>query len=401
MTDRYDVAVIGAGIVGLATARAIAKADPSRTILVLEKEPVVAAHQTGRNSGVIHAGVYYRPGSLKARLCVEGGARLVTFCEERGITITRHGKLIVATRVTQVPALEELGRRAAANGVRAIRIGPEEIQEREPYVRGVAGLRVPFTGSVDFTRVAAELVSDLSVRGTEVRTEAAVRSARPRPGSPGRILETESGSVEASIVVNCAGLHADSMARLLGTDPATRLLPFRGEYWSLAEEAAHRIRGHVYPVPDPRFSHLGVHFTRSVDGRVEIGPNAVWAWGREAYGRLSCRPADALETLSYRGFWHLAARHWKTAVAEQWRSLSRRAFVANARGLMPALEVGDLEAWRSGVRAQAVGPDGSLIDDFVIREEAGVVNVVNAPSPAATSCLTIGEHIGRIALSGL
>ncbi len=400
--ERFDVAVVGAGIVGLATARAIAMADPRLAIVVLEKETAIAGHQTGRNSGVIHAGLYYEPGSLKASLCVRGGPRLLAYCEERGIPTTQTGKVVVATAPDQVPALEELQRRAEANGVTALRIGPKEIRELEPGVRGVDGLRVPFTGSVDYARVAEALSDDLMKGRSEVRTGARVLSSREERGADAhRAIVTAAGELVARLVVNCAGLHVDRVARLLGQAPGLKVLPFRGEYWSLRRSAADRIRGHVYPVPDPRFPHLGVHFARSVGGRVEVGPNAVWAWGREAYGRASVSPGDAFDALTYEGFRNLARRHWRTGAAEQWRSLNRRAFVRNARRLMPDLTARDLREWRSGIRAQAVARDGTLIHDFVIQEAPGVVSVINAPSPAATSCLTIGEHIGNVALRRL
>ncbi len=395
MTRRADIAVIGGGIVGLATADAVRRADPGLSIVVLEKEPEVATHQTGRNSGVIHAGLYYSPGSLKAELSVRGGPRLFEFCREHGVATAQTGKVVVATERDQIPALDELERRAGANGVETERIGPDGIADHEPNVRGIEGLWVPFTGAVDFGDVARTLARLLSEAGHEIRTGSEVRTAR-REGNVHH-LGTGSGDVRAEVVVNCAGLHVDRVMRLLGGDADLKVLPFRGEYWSLTEDAAARVRGHIYPVPDPRFPHLGIHFTRSVSGRVEVGPNAVWAWGREAYGRISGRPADAFENLSYRGFWNLARAHWRTAVAEQWRSLDRRAFVRNARAMMPQLQIDDLAFWRSGIRAQAVAPDGTLVHDFVIREDPGVVNVLNAPSPAATSCLTIGEHIaGRI-----
>ncbi len=398
MTDRFDVTVVGGGIVGLAAARALTRAAPHRSIIVLEKEPAIAVHQTGRNSGVIHAGLYYVPGSLKARLCVEGGPRLVEFCRQAGIPVARTGKLVVATHASQIPALDELERRAHANGVDVDRIGPEEIRRYEPEVDGLDGLRVPFTGAVDFGRVAAAIAEELSLSGVDIRTGAKLLSATSPDASGARTLITASGDVRTRLIVNCAGLHVDRVARLLGAPADIRVLTFRGEYWGLTPAAAARIRGHIYPVPDPRFPHLGVHFTRTVAGAVEIGPNAVWAWGREAYGRVSGNLADAFETMTYPGFWKLAARHWRTAAGEQWRSLSKRAFLHRARRLAPRLAPGDLSGWRSGIRAQAVGEDGTLIHDFVVRRSPGLVNVFNAPSPAATSCLAIGEYIARAAI---
>ncbi|WP_419947521.1 L-2-hydroxyglutarate oxidase [Candidatus Palauibacter sp.] len=399
MTKPVDIAVIGGGIVGLATADAIRRARADLSLTVLEKEPEVAAHQTGRNSGVIHAGLYYAPGSLKARLCTEGAERLFRYCAERGIPTTRTGKIVVATSRDQLTALAELERRGTANGVAMQRIGPGGIAEIEPHARGVEALHVPATGAVDFGDVARAFAADLSRAGHRIRTGFEVREAR-RSGHR-TVLAGPPGDIAATAVVNCAGLHVDRVMRLLGHEPDLKVLPFRGEYWGLSETAAGLVRGHVYPVPDPRLPHLGVHFTRNVAGRVELGPNAVWAWGREAYGRLSGRFPDALEALSYRGFRRLAQAHWRTAVEEQWRSLDRRSVVRKARAMLPELEVRDLETWRSGIRAQAVDTDGALVHDFVIREAPGVVNVLNAPSPAATACLAIGHHIADRAVQQL
>ncbi len=398
MTDAVDVAVVGGGIVGLATAEALASSG--RSLVVLDKEPQLAAHQTGRNSGVIHAGLYYAPGSLKAKLSVEGGRRLVEFCDRNGIARTQTGKVVLATEPGQLDALAELERRAAANGVETRRLSPADIREIEPHAAGVAGLHVPFTGAVDFGEVASVLARKVDEHGGTVRTGFAVTGARRR----GAVwtLTGPQGEVAARTVVNCAGLQVDRVAELLGTPVEDlRILPFRGEYWGLEASAAGLVRGHLYPVPDPRFPHLGVHFTRSVAGDVEVGPNAVWAWGREAYGRWSIDVRDSVDTLSYGGFWNLARRHWRTGVAEQWRSWNRRAFARNARAMLPDLTVDHLAGWRSGIRAQAVARDGTLVHDFVIREAEGVVNVLNAPSPAATACLTIGEHIAGIAAAQL
>ena len=397
MTKPLDIAVIGGGIVGLATADALRRTRPDLALTVLEKEPEVAAHQTGRNSGVIHAGLYYAPGSLKARLCTEGAERLFRYCAERGVRTTRTGKIVVATSRDQLGALAELERRGTANGVAMQRIGPGGIAEIEPHARGVGALHVPATGAVDFGDMARAFAADLSRAGHRIRTGFEVREAR-RSGHR-IVLAGPPGNIAAKVVVNCAGLHVDRVMRILGHEPDLKILPFRGEYWGLSEAAAGLVRGHIYPVPDPRLPHLGVHFTRNVAGRVELGPNAVWAWGREAYGRLSGRLPDALEALSYRGFRRLAQAHWRTAVEEQWRSLDRRSVVRKARTMLPELEVRDLESWRSGIRAQAVDTDGALVHDFVIREGPGVVNVLNAPSPAATACLAIGHYIAERALS--
>ena len=392
-TDVVDVAVVGAGIVGLATAYALANSRPDLTIAVLEKEQRIATHQTGRNSGVIHAGLYYAPGSLKAQLSVEGGRRLVEFCDEHGIATTRTGKVVLATNPEQIPALDELERRANANGVENERIGPDGIRDREPNAHGVEALWVPFTGAVNFADVAECFAASLREHGADIRTAFAVSSVSHGSGVP--TLSGPAGDIRARVVVNCAGLQVDRVSRMLGVDPGLRVLPFRGEYYGLTTTGAKLINGHLYPVPNPQFPHLGVHFTRSVQGTVEVGPNAVWAWGREAYTRLAGNPTDAIDTLRYRGFWNLAKTHWRTGVAEQWRSLNKAAFVRNARAMLPDLDRTHLGAFRAGVRAQAVLADGTLVHDFVIKEGPGSVNVLNAPSPAATSCLTIGEHIAR------
>ena len=390
---------MGGGIVGLATAHALERLRPDLRIALLEKEPAVGRHQTGRNSGVIHAGLYYAPGSLKSELCVNGGPRLRAFCRERGIPMTQTGKIVVATSRDQIPALDELEHRARANGVAFERTGPRGIADHEPYAAGVEALWIPFTGAVCFADVARAFAAELVRAGHTVRTEFEVVGAHREDGGT-RLLGT-SGDVSARMVVNCAGLHVDRVMRLLGGEPDCAILPFRGEYWGLGESAARRVRGHIYPVPDARLPHLGVHFTRAVHGDVELGPNAVWAWGREAYGRFSGNWADALEALRYRGFRELAKTHWRTAVGEQWRSLNKRAAVSSARRLLPDLEPSDLVRWRSGIRAQAVAPNGELIQDFVVHERRGVIDVLNAPSPAATSCLAIGEYIAKKAIAQL
>ena len=390
-TERADVTVIGAGIVGLAAAHAIQQSRPDVSIVVVDKEAAIASHQSGRNSGVIHAGLYYAPGSLKARLSVGGGPRLLEFCAANDVATTQTGKIVLATDQNQIPALNELERRASKNGVITERIGPAGIRDREPNATGVEALWVPSTGAVDFRLVANAIADILIGGGTSILTGFEVRRAAGRSNE--RVVSGPGGDVRSRVVLNCAGLHVDRVARLFGIAPGLKILPFRGEYYRLSPEGADLIEGHVYPVPDPRFPHLGVHFTRSVTGHVEVGPNAVWAWGREAYRRISGRPRDTVETLRYRGFWNLARAHWKTGAAEQWRSLNKRAFVADARKLIPDLSVDHLATWRSGIRAQAVTSDGTLVDDFVIREDQGVVHVLNAPSPAATSCLTIGEYI--------
>ena len=388
----YDACVIGGGIVGLATAHALAARLEGASIAVLEKEGSVGYHQTGHNSGVLHSGLYYRPGSLKARLCVDGQRRMGEFCEEHGIPFERSGKVVVATTTDEIPAMEELHRRGEANGLRGIRrISSSEIAEFEPEVTGVAALHVPEAGVVDFPAVAITLASLLP---GDVHTGAAVTGIRS--GSDGVELQTPGGTIEARVIVNCAGLHSDRVARMAGIDPPVKIVPFRGEYYTLTPDAAPLVRALVYPVPDPRFPFLGVHFTRRVDGTVEVGPNAVLALGREHYRGTRPNWSDLFETLTFPGFLRLARRFWRTGAAEAWRSARRSTYARSARALVPAIRAEHLAPGGAGIRAQAVTPDGSLVDDFSIVEDDRAVHVLNAPSPGATASLAIGEHIAAI-----
>lgn len=394
MTDRFDVAVVGAGIVGLATALSILESGPAVRLVVLEKEARVGVHQTGHNSGVVHSGVYYRPGSQKARLCVEGVRLLRTFCDEEGLAYRPYGKLLVAVDESEVPALEEIHRRGAANGVPGLRLlDPSGIRDLEPAAAGVRGLHVQGTASVDFGTVAAALARRVEQRGGEVRTGAGVVSASI--GEELR-LRTTGGDVAARLLVNCAGLQADRVVRLLGAEPPVRIIPFRGEYYTLRPERAGLVKGMIYPVPDPRFPFLGVHFTRTVAGAVEAGPNAVLALAREGYRWRDVSPLDLGEILRYPGFWRLAGRYWRTGLAETVRSLSARAFVAGLQRLVPAVHQEDVQRAGSGVRAQAVDRRGFLVDDFVIEESDRAVHVLNAPSPAATASLAIGRQLAAL-----
>ncbi len=389
-----DLVVIGGGIVGLATARALA-GRLGLPVLVLEAEDVLAAHQTGHNSGVVHSGLYYRPGSLKARNCVRGRLALESYCAEKGIPYERCGKVVVATREEQLPELDRLAERAGANGLEGVRrIGPGEIRELEPHAAGVAGLHVPETGIVDYTAVAAAYAADVRASGGEIRTGARVVRVRLRGGAVE--LRTSAGRVEAGFVVACAGLHADRVARMAGLRPGLKIVPFRGEYYTLRKAARHLVRNLIYPVPDPRFPFLGVHFTRRVNGEVEAGPNAVLAFKREGYSRTSFSPRDALETVAYPGFWRLALRYWRTGLAEQVRSLSKRAFVRSLQGLVPEIGVADVVPGGAGVRAQAMAADGSLLDDFAVLRGERMIHVLNAPSPAATASLAIGDAIAAM-----
>jgi L-2-hydroxyglutarate oxidase len=396
---RYDVAVVGGGIVGLATAMALA---PRARIVVLEAEERLAGHQSSHNSGVIHSGLYYKPGSLKAELCTAGRAAMYRFCAEEGIPHEACGKLVVATRPEELPALAELERRGRASGLAGLRrIGPEEIREREPEVTGIAGLLVPETGIVDFARVSAAFAARVRAGGAEIRTGARLLAVRREPGEV--VLITTAGEVRSRTLVACAGLQSDLVARRCGLDPGLRIVPFRGEFLELVPERRGLVKHLVYPVPDPALPFLGVHFTRTIDGAIEAGPNAVLALARHGYGRWTFSAADAAGMLAYGGFWSMARRHWRAGVDEVHRSFSMRASVKALQALVPALGRRDVRRGRTGVRAQAVAPDGALVDDFRFLEADGMVHVLNAPSPAATASIAIGETIAarvRHALEG-
>jgi len=399
---KVDAVIIGGGIVGLATGLALLAARPGATAIVLEKEATLAAHQTGRNSGVIHAGLYYKPGSLKARFCARGRALLERFCEEHGVPFERCGKIVVATRAEEVSRLDELERRGGANGLAGVRrIGAEELRSREPNAAGVAALFVPETGIVDYTEVARAYARELAHRGGEVRTGARATAIEQRAGRV--IVESTAGAVEARVLVACAGLASDRIARLAGLDVDVAIVPFRGEYWMLSPERAHLVKSLIYPVPDPAFPFLGVHFTRRI-GRahsVEAGPNAVLALKREGYTRTSFDARDAWDMAAWPGFWRMGARHWRAGMGEQWRSLSRSAFARACAALVPEITEHDLAPGGAGVRAQAVARSGALVDDFAIAEGERMIHVLNAPSPAATASLAIGEEIAARALAWL
>ena len=386
-----DVAVIGGGIVGLATAMALGR-TPGLSILILEAEREVARHQTSHNSGVIHSGLYYEPGSFKARLCVEGRDALYRFCAEHGIAHQHCGKLVVATDASEIPRLDSLEQRGRANGLQGLRrLGPEEIRDHEPHARGIDALFVAETGIVDFAAVANAFARIVRDRGGVVETQARFLRATRRDDR--LVLTTTRGDVHCRHLVACAGLQADRVARACGLDPGVRIVPFRGEYYALVPESQHLVRNLIYPVPDPRFPFLGVHFTRLVNGGIEAGPNAVLAWKREGYARGSFSLRDACEWASYPGFWRMGRRHGRTAFAEAWRSLSKRAFVAELQRLVPELGIADVRRAGAGVRAMAVGPDGNFVHDFHFAESERMIHVLNAPSPAATSAIAIGHHI--------
>ncbi|MCB5181581.1 L-2-hydroxyglutarate oxidase [Streptomyces antimicrobicus] len=390
-----DVLVIGGGIVGLSTAHALSRLAPGTRVVVLEKEAGPARHQTGRNSGVIHSGIYYRPGSLKARFAVRGAAEMVKFCAEHDVPHEVTGKLIVATERAELPRLHALVQRGRENGIPVRELGPAQIAEYEPEVRGLAAIHVGTTGIVDYGQVAARLAES---SGAEIVYGAQV-DLIARRASAVAVRTTSGLVVRARALVNCAGLQCDRVARLAGDDPGMRIVPFRGEYYDLARPSL--VRGLVYPVPDPAFPFLGVHLTRGVAGGVHVGPNAVPALAREGYGWGTVRPADLASELAWPGTWHIARRHWRYGAGEIHRSLSKRAFTEAVRRLLPAVTEADLHRAPAGVRAQAVLRDGTLVDDFLIREAPRTVHVLNAPSPAATASLPIGREIATRTLTTL
>nr|WP_053763344.1 L-2-hydroxyglutarate oxidase [Streptomyces sp. AS58] len=391
-----DVLVIGGGIVGLSTAYAITRAAPGTRVTVLEKEPGPARHQTGRNSGVIHSGIYYRPGSLKARFAVRGAAELVKFCAEYDIAHAVTGKLIVATEREELPRLHSLVQRGRENGIPVRELVTAQIAEYEPEVRGLAAIHVGTTGICDFVGVARRLAE---ASGAEIRYGARVLRIDRRASLGVAALTADGSVVRGRVLVNCAGLYCDEVARMTGDDPEMRIIPFRGEYYELARPEL--VRGLVYPVPDPAFPFLGVHLTRGIDGGVHVGPNAVPALAREGYAWGVVRPGETRLALTWPGSWRMARRHWRYGGGEVRRSLSRKAFTRAVRRLLPAVTENDLVPAASGVRAQAVLRDGTLVDDFLIREGDRAVHVLNAPSPAATASLPIGREVARRALTVL
>ncbi|HYU34557.1 MAG TPA: L-2-hydroxyglutarate oxidase [Thermoanaerobaculia bacterium] len=393
---KADVAVVGGGLVGLATALALAEGH-GRSVAVLEAEDRLAAHQSGHNSGVIHSGLYYKPGSLKAKLCVEGARSLYRFCEEEGIAHERCGKLVVATREDELPQLDELARRGQANGLTGLqRLKKEEIREHEPHAAGIAALWVPETGIIDYPAVAQAYGRRIEARGGTVWTGARLLGVR-RNGS-GLVAETARGEVECKSLVNCAGLQSDRVARLCGAPVDVRIIPFRGEYYELVPERRSLVRGLIYPVADPRFPFLGVHLTRMVSGGVEAGPNAVLALKREGYRWTDVGLRDVVASATWPGLWRLAARFWRTAAFEVWRSLVKSAFVRDLQRLVPEIRDEDLYRSGAGVRAQAMERNGALVDDFRIVHSENAIHVLNAPSPAATASLAIGRTIAAMAM---
>jgi len=396
----YDIAIIGGGIVGLASALALTEQAPGLRLALLEKEAHLATHQSRRNSGVIHAGIYYTPGSERARLCVEGMKLMCAFCETHGIRYNRCGKVIIATSPAELPRLERLYERGVANGVEGlVRIGPERLRELEPYANGLQAIHSPATAVVDFGQVAMAIANILQDRGAAILTQGGLKGVAR--ADDGFAVDTARGPVRARALINCAGLYADRVARLMGVQTGVRIIPFRGEYYHLRPEAGHLVRELIYPVPDPAFPFLGVHFTRTIHGVVEAGPNAVLALAREGYSYRHIRLDETAGMLTYPGFWCMAARYWRMGLYELYRSLSKSAFVRALQRLVPDISAADIVPGQTGVRAQAVEKGGALVDDFRIIQTPKAIHVLNAPSPAATASLAIGRHIAALAARAL
>ena len=391
----FDYTIIGGGIVGLSTALHIGKRFPGARLLVLEKEEAPACHQTGRNSGVIHSGIYYQPGSFKARFARSGAESMVRFCREHGIDHEVCGKLIVATREAELAQLEKLFQRARDNGVPAEKISVEEALEVEPHIRCLAALRIPTTGITSYREVCLEYLRQIESAGGSVRFQHRVIGIPEVPSDRNRIIETDHGEFESRFLVNCTGLHSDRIAQAAGAEPGARIVPFRGEYFELTPDRRHLVKNLIYPVPNPDFPFLGVHFTRMIDGSVHAGPNAVLALAREGYTKSDFSLRDTCEAIGFRGFRKLAARHLGEGLKEMHRSFSKAAFTRSLQELIPEVRAEDLVPCKAGIRAQALTDDGKLVDDFLIIESDRSLHVCNAPSPGATASLEIGQEITR------
>jgi len=389
--QQADVTIIGGGIIGLATGYQLSQQHPGKRVVVLEKEDELAFHQTGHNSGVLHSGIYYKPGSLKAVNCRAGKEAMQAFCDAEGVPYDICGKVIVAVDQDEVPRLGKIYERGQANGVRCEMIDRERLSELEPHAAGVCALWIPEAGIVDYKQACAQMAEHIRRVDGEIRTAAQVTALAQTNGRT--VVNSVAGELESRLVVNCAGLHSDRVTRLGGHQPEAKIVPFRGEYFELKREAEYLCRNLIYPVPDPKFPFLGVHFTRMIRGGVECGPNAVLAMAREGYRKTDINLRDLFESLTYSGFLRMAARHWRMGMGEMWRSFSKAAFVRALQRLMPEIKAEHLESAPAGVRAQALLRDGSLVDDFLIQEHGSIVNVCNAPSPAATSSLNIGRLI--------
>ncbi len=399
MTDQtFDIVIVGGGIVGLATALQLLRRRPAIRLGIVEREAQLGSHQSTHNSGVVHAGLYYTPGSLKARLCREGKADLERFCEEHDIPLQRVGKLVVATDPEELPRLVALKERAAANGVDGLEdVGPERIREIEPHAVGIAGLYSPGTGIVDYGRVVAAYAAEVTSAGGTILLSH--RLTALRTDGQTQVLETTGGTVRATSVITCAGLWADQVAAMTGGGGSERIIPFRGDFYTFRAEARALVNGLIYPVPDPRFPFLGVHLTKRIDGGVLAGPNAVLAFARTGYRRTDINPVDLARYLAFPGFLRLARRFWRTGLAEMWRDVSKAAFLASCQRYLPELQGRHLVFGPSGVRAQALDPDGTLVDDFRLGGEGAILHVRNAPSPAATASLAIGRELAETAIT--
>ncbi len=395
---KYNFIIIGAGIVGLATALKILKNKPNVNLLIIEKENEIAKHQTGNNSGVIHSGIYYKPGSLKAKNCIDGYHQLINFCNEYGIKYEICGKLIVATSAKELETLEKLYQRGQANGLTQIKkISKEMIKEIEPYVNGISAIYVPYTGIIDFKEVCWKYLEVIFEHGGEIIFNEKVTDIKRKNG----LVEvvTQNNTFVADTLVTCAGLYSDRLARLTHPNLNVRIIPFRGEYYKLGEKRRHLIKNLIYPVPDPSFPFLGVHFTRMINGEVEAGPNAVLAFKREGYRKTDFDIKDVYEIFSWKGFNKVMRKYWRVGFGEFYRSFSKRAFVKALQRLVPEIKEDDLEKGGAGVRAQACDSDGNLLDDFYILNDKNIIHVCNAPSPAATASLAIGDYISKIAIN--
>jgi len=400
---KYDILIVGGGIVGLATAYQLLLARPSLKLLLIEKENSIAKHQTGNNSGVIHSGIYYKPKSLKATNCIRGYEMLLDFCEKENINFDKCGKIIVATKEEELPALKTIYDRGLENGLTGlINIKKEEIADYEPHVKGVAGIFVPQTGIIDYKAVCQKLAEKIEELGGHIHLSEKVEDIKLNDEKNGNVtlgrVITSKSEYQTGLVVNCAGLYSDKVTKMTMPNAPIKIIPFRGEYYKLVPEKKHLVKNLIYPVPDPNFPFLGVHFTRMINGDVEAGPNAVLAYKREGYKKTDISVAELLETLTFRGFQKVAFKYWKTGLGEIHRSYSKNAFTKALQELIPEVQKQDLIAADAGVRAQACDKDGGLLDDFKILEKQGVINVVNAPSPAATSSLSIGKTISEMVL---
>ena len=400
MTEKiYDIAIIGGGIIGTATALHLQKKGNYK-IVILEAEDHLAAHQTGNNSGVIHSGLYYKPGSLKAKNCTSGREMMYKFCEENNIKHDRCGKLVVATNENEVQQLDELERRGRENGLKEIkRLKKEELKEYEPHINGIEGLFVGETGIVDYKDVVDAYSKLIREKDGEIKTNSRFNNLKKENGT--LILETESGGVKSKFLVNCGGLQSDRIAKLCGVEPGLQIIPFRGEYYKINNDKEHLVKNLIYPVPDPKFPFLGVHFTRMIKGGIEAGPNAVLAFKREGYKHSDISFNDIIGMITFNGFWKMAAKHYKMGFNEFYRSFSKKAFVEALQKLIPELQIDDIHREGAGVRAQALEPDGKLVDDFRIIEAEKMIHVLNAPSPAATASLSIGQTISDLIIKNI